>query len=111
MAMNERMKKINEQLSERDKDNSSNNFEHQDECNEDSKKEDMFTQFLRIQKNHLIDLNQNLERYLIILLVFEFNCERYYLTLIESWRIPVGFAMKKLKHQFIKTSISYLSNL
>ena len=43
MAMNERMKKINEQLSERDKDNSSNNFEHQDECNEDSKKEDMST--------------------------------------------------------------------
>ena len=51
MAINERMKTIFEQLSERDNNYSSNNFEHQDECIEDSKKEDIphiFCEFRKI---------------------------------------------------------------
>ena len=63
-AVNERMKKIFDQLNERGKNYSSNKFEYKDECIEDSEEADMSTQFLRIQKNQLIDLKQHLERYI-----------------------------------------------
>ena len=69
-AVNERMKKIFDQLNERGKNFSSNKFEYEDECIEDSEEAEMSTQFLQIQKNQLIDLKQNLERYLNNLPVF-----------------------------------------
>ena len=48
----------------------------------------MSTQFLRIQKNHIIDLKQHLERYLNTLPVFGFNSGRYDLNLSKSYLIP-----------------------
>ena len=54
MAVNERMKKIFDQLNERGKNYSSNQFEYEDACIEDSEKADMSTQFLRLQKNQLL---------------------------------------------------------
>ena len=63
VAINERMKKIFDQLNERSITYSSIKLEYEDECIEDSEEADMSTQFLRIQKNQLIDLKQHLERY------------------------------------------------
>ena len=63
VAVNERMKKIFDQLNERSKNYSSNKFEYKDECIEDSDEADMPTQFSLIQKNQLIDLKQHLEKY------------------------------------------------
>ena len=60
VAVTERMKKIFDQLNEHGKNCSSNKFEYEDEFFEDSEEADMSTQFLRIQKNQLIDLKQNL---------------------------------------------------
>ena len=54
VAVNERMKKIFDQLNERGK---SNKKEYKDECIKDSAEANVSTQFLRIQKNQLIDLN------------------------------------------------------
>ena len=51
VAVNERMRKIFDQLNKRDKNFSSNKFEYKDECIEDSEEADMSTQFVRIQKN------------------------------------------------------------
>ena len=48
----------------------------------------MSTQFLRIQKNQLIDLEQHLERYVNTLPVFGFNSGRYDLNLVQSYLIP-----------------------
>ena len=59
VAVNERIKKIFDQLNERGENYSSNKFEYEDECIEDSEEADMSTQFLRIQKNQLIDLKQH----------------------------------------------------
>ena len=73
VAVNERMKKIFDQLNERGKNYSSNKFEYEGECIEDTEEPDMSAQFLRIQKNQLIDLKQYLERYVNSLLVFGFN--------------------------------------
>ena len=46
VAVNERKKKILDQLNERDKNFSSNKFEYEDESIEDSEEADMSTQFL-----------------------------------------------------------------
>ena len=62
VVFNEIMKKIFDQLNERGKNYSSNKFEYEAECIEDSEEADMSTQFLRIQKNQVIDLKQHLER-------------------------------------------------
>ena len=75
-AVNERMKKNFDQLNERGKNFLSNKFEYEDECIEDSEEADMSTQFLRIQKNQLIILKQNLERYINTSPVFGFNSGR-----------------------------------
>ena len=48
----------------------------------------MSTQFLRIQKNQLIDLKQHLERYVNTLPVFGLNSGRYDLNLIKSYLFP-----------------------
>ena len=72
-AVNERMKKIFDQLNECGKSYSSNKCEYEDECIEDSEEADKSTQFLRIQKNQLIDLKQHLERYVNSLPVFGFK--------------------------------------
>ena len=82
-AVNERMKKIFDQLNDRGKNFSINKFEYEDECIEDSEEADMSTQFLRIQKNQLIDLKQHLERYKNTLPDFGFNSGRYDLNLIK----------------------------
>ena len=85
---NERMSKIFQELNEKCRNLLNENFEYEDECIEDTEETDMSTQFLRMQKNQLIDLKQNLERYVNTLPVFGFNSGRYDLKLIKSYIIP-----------------------
>ena len=59
-VVNERMTKIFQELNERCQNHPIENFEYEVECIEDTEKTDMSTQFLRMQKNQLIDLKQNL---------------------------------------------------
>ena len=103
VAVNERMKKIFDQLNERGKIYSSNYFEYEDECIEDSEEADMSTQFLRFQKNQLIDLKQYLGRYVNTLPVFEFKCGRYDLKFINCYLIPYLIRDKNKKHQSSKS--------
>ena len=49
------------------------NFEYEDDCIKDTEETDMSFQFLRMQKNQLIDLKQNLERFVNTLPVFGLN--------------------------------------
>ena len=71
------MSKIFQELNERCQNHSAENFEYEDDCKEDTEETDKSTEFLRLQKNQLIDLNQNLERYVNTLSVFGFNSGRY----------------------------------
>ena len=48
----------------------------------------MTTQFLRIQKNLLIDLKLYLERYVSTLPIFGFNSGSFDLNFINSYLIP-----------------------
>ena len=109
VAVNERMKKIFDQLNERGQNFSSKKFEYEDECIEDSEEADMSTQFLRIQKNQLIDLKQHLERYINTLPVFGFNSGRYDLNLIKSYLIPYLIRDKEQETSVIKKANDFIS--
>ena len=58
-------------------------FEFEDHCFEDDDEEkDVSTQFLQMQKNQLIELQEHLERYCNVLQVFGFNSAKYDINLI-----------------------------
>ena len=57
----------------------------QDDCDNESCAS---TQFLQIQKNQLIDLQESLERYCNVLPVFGFNSAKYDLNLVKSYFYP-----------------------
>ena len=65
-------------------------FEFEDPCFEDDKEEkDASTQFLQLQKNQLIELQEHLERYCNELPVFGFNSAKYHINLIKSCMLPI----------------------
>ena len=60
-------------------------FEFEDHCFEDDNEEkDASTQFLQMQKNQLIELQEQLERYCNVLSVFGFNSAKYDISFIKS---------------------------
>ena len=64
-------------------------FEFEDHCFEDdNEEEDASTQFLQMQKNQLIELQEHLERYCNVLPVFGFNSAKYDINLIKSYLLP-----------------------
>ena len=67
------------------------------------------TQFLRMQKNQLIDLKQNLERYVNTLPVFGFNSGRCDLNLIKSYLIPYLIKDKEAEPMIIKKANDFIS--
>ena len=69
----------------------------------------MSTQFLRIQKNQLIDLKQHLERYMNTLPVFGFNSGRFDLNLIKSYLIPYLIFDKEQEISVIKKANDFIS--
>ena len=61
-TVNDRVKKIYDKLNDRILTRRLDVFDYEDECNEDGEENNMSTQFLRTQKNQLIDLKHYLER-------------------------------------------------
>ena len=73
-VVNERMSKIFQELNEKCRNQPNEKSEYEDKCIEDIEETDMSTRFLRMQKNQLIDLKQNVEsltRYLYLGLTVE----------------------------------------
>ena len=60
------------------------------------------TQFLQIQKNQLIDLQESLERYCNVLPVFGFNSAKYDLHLIKSYLVPILVNERDIEPTVIK---------
>ena len=108
-VVNERMSKIFQELNERCRNHSTEYFDYEIECIEDTEEIDKSTQFLRMQKKQLIDLKQNLERYVNTLLVFGFNSGRYYLNLIKSYLIPYLINDKEAEPMVIKKANNFVS--
>ena len=61
-VVNERMSIFFQELNETRRNRATENFEYENECIEDTEETDTSTQFLRMQKNQLNDLKQNLEK-------------------------------------------------
>ena len=60
------------------------------------------TQFLQIQENQLIDLQESLERYGNVLPLFGFNHAKYNLNLIKSYLIPILVNERDIEPTVIK---------
>ena len=65
-------------------------FEFDDHCfKDDNEEKDASTQFLQMQKNQLIELQEHLERYRNVLPVFGFNSAKNDINLIKSYLLPI----------------------
>ena len=60
------------------------------------------TQFLQIQKNQLIDLQESLERFCNVLPVFGFNSAKYNLNSIKSYLLPILVNERDIEPTVIK---------
>ena len=66
------------------------------------------TQFLQIQKNKLIDLQESLERYCNVLLVFGFNSAKYDFNLINSYSLPILINERDIELIVIKKANQFI---
>ena len=99
--INSRVKAIFEKLNER-KSLTTPAFDFEDECIEEEEEADMSTQFLQMQKNQLLDLQQHFERYINTLPVFGFNSGKYDLNLIKSYLVPYLIHERDIQPTVIK---------
>ena len=65
------------------------------------------TQFLHIQKNHLIDLQQQLERYCNVLPVFCFNSAKYDLNLFKYYLLPIPVNERDIEPTVVNKAIHF----
>ena len=85
-------------------------FEFEDHCFEDDNQEkDASTQFLQMQKNQLIDLQEHLERYCNVLPVFGFNSAKYDINLIKSYSFPILIKERNMEPTVIKKANQFVS--
>ena len=85
-------------------------FEFEDHCFEDENEEkDASTQFLQMQKNQLIELQEHLERYCNVLPVFGFNSAKYDINLIKSYLLPILINERNMEPIVIKKANQIVS--
>ena len=83
-------------------------LEFEDECLEVEEK-DVSTQFLQMQKNQLLDLQEHLERYCNVLPVFGFNSSKYDNNLIKRYLLPLLVNERELEPTVIKKANQFVS--
>ena len=69
----------------------------------------MSTQFLQIQKNQLIDLQEHFERYCNTFPVFGFNSAKSDINLIKSYLLPILVSERQLVPAVIKKANQFVS--
>ena len=85
-------------------------FEFEDHCFEDDNEEkDASTQFLQMQKNQLIELQEHVERYCNVLPVFGFNSAKYDNNLIKSCLLPILNNESNVEPTVIKKTNEFVS--
>ena len=103
-----RVNEIWENLNKR-KDQNASAYEFEDERVEEDDEADMSTQFLQMQKNQLLDLQQHFERYVNTLPVFGFNSGKYDLYLIMSYLLPYLIHERDIQPTVIKKANHFVS--
>ena len=85
-------------------------FEFEYHCLEDDNQEkNASTQFLQMQKNQLIELQENLERYCNVLPVFGFNSTKYDINLTKSYLLPILINQRIMEPFVIEKAIQFVS--
>ena len=85
-------------------------LEFEDHCFEDHNEEkDASTQFLQMQKNQLIELQEHLERYCSVLPVFGFNSSKHDINFIKSYLLPILINKRNMEPTVIKKANQFVS--
>ena len=85
-------------------------IEFEDHCfEEDNEEKDASTQFLQMQKNQLIELQEHLERYCNVLPVFEFNSAKYDINSIKSYLLPILINERNMEPIVIRKANHFVS--
>ena len=103
-----RVNAIWEKLNKR-KDQKASTFECERERAEEENEANMSTQFLQMQKNQLLDLQQHFERYVNTLPAFGFNSGKYDLYLIKSYFLPYLTHERDIQPTVIKKANHFVS--
>ena len=80
-----------------------------DDCIVEEEEKDLSTQFLQMQKNQLIDLQEHFERYCNVLPVFGFNSAKYDINLIKSYLLPILVNERDIEPTVIKKANQFVS--
>ena len=70
-----------------------------DDCIVEEEEKDLSTQFLQMQKNQTIDIQEHFERYCNVLPVFGFNSAKHDINLIKSSLLPILVFNEMLNQQ------------
>ena len=73
-----------------------------DDCIVESEEQDLHTQFLQMQKNQLMDLQEHFERFCNVLLVLGINSANFELNLFKSYLLPIFFNEPDIKPTVLK---------
>ena len=79
-----------------------------DDCVVEEEEKDLSTQFLQMQKNQLIDLQENFERYCNVLPVFGFNSAKNDINLIKSYFSPILVNERDIEPTIIKKANQFV---
>ena len=80
-----------------------------DDCILEEEEKSLPTQFLQMQKIHLIDLQEKFERYWNVLAVFGFNSAKYDIVLIKSYLLPNLVNEQVIEPTLIKKADQFVS--
>ena len=76
---------------------------------EEEQEKNLSTQFLQMQNNQIIDLQEHFERYCNVLPVFGFNSAKYDINLIKSYLLPILVNERDIEPTVIKKANQFAS--
>ena len=84
-------------------------FEDDEYFNDTADEKELSIQFLKMQKNQLIDLQEHFERYCNTLPVFGFNGAKYDISLIKSYLLSILVNERQIEPIVIKKANQLVS--
>ena len=84
-------------------------YDNDEYFNETAEEKELSTQFLEMQKNQLIDLQEHFECYCNTLPNFGFNSAKYDINLIKSYLLPILVNQRQIEPTVIKKANQFVS--
>ena len=84
-------------------------YDNDEYFNDTAEEKELSTQFLQMQKNHLIDLQEHFERYCNTLPGFGFNKAKYDINLIKSYLLPKLVNERQIEPTVIRKANQFVS--